>query len=265
MSGYKRGRYLQETFGKAIKDFLSSPEILNQAVAIKYQNYLSNFNLVCKTHISFFNAENDVWVPRNVKCLGIDLRLPLAISDKNVDNYINTLNIGHCNQIPNTPGVSRTITGLVFMVIDLHVRVSRLANRLVWFNELENNFIFQFSDDGAPETSQVTMSIGSLTMWNLGDRVRSRDCQYLIHCVSLQEKHLVLENLWRQHTDEMALLEGNILTINGKQCTVEFQPSADMSWQIWANNEVNQTATHPSPYANVLEQDGGNFARLNEI
>ena len=187
MSGYKRGRYLQETFGKAIKDFLSSPEILNQAVAIKYKNYLSRrkFNLVCKTQISFFNAENDVWVPRNVKCLGIDLRLPQAILDKNV----------------------------------------------------------------------VTMSIGSLTMWNLGDRVRSRDYQYLIHYVSLQEKHLVLENLWRQHTDEMALLEGNILTINGKQCTVEFQPSADMSWQIWANNEVNQTATHPSPYANVSKSN----------
>ncbi|XP_022804266.1 uncharacterized protein LOC111341543 [Stylophora pistillata] len=107
------------------------------------------------------------------------------------------------------------------------------------------------TDDGAPETSQLTMSLGSITFWNLGDRVRSRDYQYLLHCVSLSEKDQVLEDLWDQHTAEMALLEGNITTVCGKQCTAEFQPSADMSWQSWANNEVNQAATHPSPYANV--------------
>ena len=95
------------------------------------------------------------------------------------------------------------------------------------------------------------MPIGSVTMWNLGDRVRSRDFQYILHCVSLQEKHQILEDLWKQHTEEMALLEGNVLTVAGKQCTVEFQPSADMSWQGWSNNELNQAATHPSPYANV--------------
>ena len=137
------------------------------------------------------------------------------------------------------------------MIIDLHIRVQHLAKKLIWFNELDNHFIFQFSDDGAPETSQLTMSIGSLTMWNLGDRVRSRDYQYLLPCVSLGEKHQVLEDLWKQYTDEMAMLEGNVITIAGKQCTVEFQPSADMSWQSWANNELNQAATHPSPYANV--------------
>ncbi|KAK3732672.1 hypothetical protein QZH41_007977 [Actinostola sp. cb2023] len=123
-------------------------------------------------------------------------------------------------------------------------------------------------DDGAPETSQLTMSIGSMTLWNLGDRVRSRDYQYLIHCVSLQEKHQVLEDLWIQHTDEMSLLEGNIITINGKECTVEFQPSADMSWQSWANHEVNQAATHPSPFANVSKSNivtmGGSIGCSNE-
>ena len=72
-------------------------------------------------------------------------------------------------------------------------------------------------------------NIGSVTMWNLGERVRSKDFQYILHCVSLQEKHQVLEDLWKQHTEEMALLEGNLLTVAGKQCTVEFQPSADMS------------------------------------
>ncbi|PFX16929.1 hypothetical protein AWC38_SpisGene18772 [Stylophora pistillata] len=253
LSGYKRGRYLQETLGKAMKEFQSSPESIKHAVAMKYQNFLSRrkFNLVCKTQSSYFNGENEVWIPRNVQCLGINIRLPQAVSDKVVDKFVKDLNIGHCNQIPRTPGVTRTVTGLVLMIMDLHFRVPHLAKKLTWFNELENHFIFQFSDDGAPETSQLTMSLGSITFWNLGDRVRSRDYQYLLHCVSLSEKDQVLEDLWDQHTAEMALLEGNITTVCGKQCTAEFQPSADMSWQSWANNEVNQAATHPSPYANV--------------
>ena len=111
--------------------------------------------------------------------------------------------------------------------------------------------MFQFSDDGARETSQVSMSIGSLTMWNLGERVRSREFQYLLLCVSLSEKHDILELLWKQHSDEMKLLESSVFTVCGKECTMEFQPSADMSWQSWACNELNQAATYPSPYADV--------------
>ena len=92
----------------------------------------------------------------------------------------------------------------------------------------------QFSDDGAPESSQLTMSIGSLTSWNLGDRVRSRDFQYILHCVSRGEKDEVLQSIWKQHTDEMEMLEGNVFVVSNKQYTIEFQPSTDMSW---ANNE----------------------------
>ena len=65
------------------------------------------------------------------------------------------------------------------------------------------------------------------------------------------EKDEVLESIWKKHTDEMEVLEGNVFHVCGKQCTLEFQPSADMSWQSLANNELNQAATFPSPYANV--------------
>ena len=218
-----------------------SPEALQKAIATKHQNHLSRrkFVLVCRTQSSYFNAASETWLPRNVNCMGIDLRLP-----KSVD-------IGDITELPNVAGVSRTVTGLVLMILDLHLRVPHLCRKLVWYNGLENHFIMQFSDDGAPETSQLTMSIGSMTTWNLEERVRSSDFQYLLHCVSLHEKHEVLEDLWKQHTDEMDMLEGNIITIAGRKCTIEFQPSADMCWQSWANNEINQAATYPSPYANV--------------
>lgn len=105
------------------------------------------------------------------------------------------------------------------------------------------------------------MSIGSLTCWNFGSKVRSRDSHYLLHCISVSEPYTVMEDLWRQHTDEMEVLEGNVLNIHGHHCTVEFQPSADQSWQSWPSNELNQAATYPSPDANVHEADLNKIGR----
>ena len=158
--------------------------------------------------------------------------------------------------MPNAPGVSRIITGLVFMITDLYLRLPYLSCKLIWFNDNINHFIMQFSDDGAPESSQLTMSIGSLTSWNFGDSVRSRDFQYILHCVIQGEKDEVLQSIWKQHTDEMEMLEGNVFVVSNKQCTVEFQPSADMSWQSWANNELNQAVTYPYAFPYVNESKG---------
>ena len=113
------------------------------------------------------------------------------------------------------------------MILDLHLRLPRLQKDLINGNKC--HFIFQFSDDGAPETSKLGMSIGSLTCWNFGSTVRSREFHYFLHYSSVSEKDAVMEDLWRQHTDEMKVLEGNVLPVCGQQCTTEFQPSTDQS------------------------------------
>ena len=140
---------------------------------------------------------------------------------------------------------------LVFIIIYLHLRVSHLSHKLVLFDENENHFILQFSDDGAPETSELTMSIGIMVWWNFGDQVRSRGFQYLLHCVSVKEKDQLMHDLWQQHTEEKKILEGNVSNVCNKDCTAEFQPGADMSWQSCAANELNQAASYTVPYANV--------------
>ena len=109
ISGLKRGKYLQGLFDKTMKGYQNSDEALKQAVFMKYQNFLSRrkYALVCKTQSSVFDPNSDLWVPRNIKCLGLDLRVPnIAISDKRVENFVRSLDIGHVNQIPNAPGVS---------------------------------------------------------------------------------------------------------------------------------------------------------------
>ena len=124
ISSYKRGKYLQGVFGTAVKDFNNSEEALKQAVAVKFQNYLSRrkFNLVCKTQSSVYDADQEVWLPRNIKCMDAEIALP-NVSDLKVDHFVKSLAIGHVCQISNYPGVSRTVTGLVFMILDLHLRL----------------------------------------------------------------------------------------------------------------------------------------------
>ena len=41
-----------------------------------------------------------------------------------------------------------------FMILDLHLRLPRLHKHLICFNGNKYYFIFQFSDDGAPEKSE---------------------------------------------------------------------------------------------------------------
>ena len=181
---------------QASKEHSKSDESFKQAVAFKYKNFLSRrkFNLLCGTQSTAFDADQEVWVPLNMKCWAIDIKVTLgAISNKSIETLVKSLDTGSVSQIPDVPGVTRTVTGLVFMIIDLHLWLPHLFRKLVWFNDNTNHLIFQFSDDGAPETSSSTTSIGNLTFWNLGERVRSREFQYLLHCVSLSEKHEVLE------------------------------------------------------------------------
>ena len=116
------------------------------------------------------------------------------------------------------------------MILNLHLRLPRLHKHLIRFNGNKYYFIFQFSDDGAPETSELAMSTGILTCWNLGSRVKSREIHSLLNFLSVSEKESAMEDIRKQHNDEMRVLEGNILTVRGQQCTLEFQPSTDQSW-----------------------------------
>ena len=126
------------------------------------------------------------------------------------------------------------------MILKLHLRLPRLHKHLICFNGNKYYFIFQFSDDGAPETSELAMSTGTLTCWNLESRVKSREFHSLLNFLSVSEKESAMEDIRKQHNDEMRVLEGNILTVRGQQCTLEFQPS-----------KLNQAAPYPSTYANV--------------
>ena len=103
---------------------------------MQYQKFLSRrkFKLVCKTQNSVFNSYEDVWVSRNMKCKDFEVSLPKIVSDSKVDKFIKSLDIGAVSQLPGCSGVSRTITGLVYMILNLYLGTPRLYNQLLCFN-----------------------------------------------------------------------------------------------------------------------------------
>lgn len=51
---------------------------------------------MCKTQSSAFDADKEVCVPCNMKCLGINVQVPLhQISDESVETFVKYLDIGN--------------------------------------------------------------------------------------------------------------------------------------------------------------------------
>lgn len=249
---YKRGKFLEKLYGKFSDTLSKSSAGMTKAVATKYSLYLSRrkYNMMCKIQKTAFSEKgcsNDIVSYGN---LNISLKCS-PLSDKSVEQFVKSLDIGEINVISGYSGVSRTVTALVTMIVDLNLKVKSLHEKLIWFNGNVNHFIVEFSDDGAPESREKTMTIGTLSMWNFGGRIRSREYHYPLHMITVEEKDAICELLWKQHSEEMELIEGNIFTINGEKTTFEFVPSADISWLCFAANVLPTSATYPSPFANV--------------
>ena len=270
IASHKRGKFLEKLQGK-FSNVLDKSVNMKKAIATKYMTYLSRrkYELLCKIQKTAFESTEDNCIQNSVSYGPVNINLKNTnISHSSLDKFVKSLDIGQVHQIPGYAGVTRTVTALITMIVDVNLKISKMKENLIWFKNNINHFVVEFSDDGAPESSETTMTIGSLTLWNFGRQVRSREFHYPLHLISTTEKDVICENLWRQHTDEMTLIESNIFTINKEKVTFEFQPSADQAWQYWAANTLTQSASYPSPYANVhksqLQIIGGSIGSTKE-
>ena len=77
IGNYRIGKYVEGIVRKTVKDYTQSKNTLSEAINLKYTNFLSRrkFNVLCKTQSSVFDPNKNVWVPRNVKCMDIDIQL----------------------------------------------------------------------------------------------------------------------------------------------------------------------------------------------
>ena len=256
--GYKRGKFLEKLVGKFSNIQCKSETGIRKAVLTKYLNYMSRikYTMLCKIQKHSFTEHE---CTSNLISYGkyiIALRTA-TVSNKAVDDFVKSLDIGEIHTIKG--GVSRTVTALVTMVADLNLKT--MKDKLLWFNGNVNHFVVEFPDDGAPESKEKTRTIGTFSLWNYGSRIRSREFQYPLHMLTASEKDDVCELLWKQHSDEMNLIEGNIFHITNEKVTFSFVPGGDTAWLCWAANVLPSSATYPSPFCNVhksqlTEMDG---------
>ena len=203
---------------------------------------------MCKIQAALFDKDSVTWQRKSITYGDCNITLrENSISHESVQMFVNNLDLSDIHTLPGYCGAFRTATPLCTMIVDLHMKCSLLRKKLRWFNDIENHFIMEFSDDGAPETKNLTMTIGSITCWNFGNRVRNRDFHYILHTVDASEEDAIL---WEQHADEMLLLEGNVIVFNTERVTKEFRPSEDQACQIFAKMNF-QSATYPSLFAKV--------------
>ena len=263
LTSHKRGKFLRDLVGRILSPKEAAEEnkqkYMNKAIATKYSSFLSRrqFNFISKVHNSVYDPETQVWSSHVTKIGEYKLEIPstFKISDYSVLKFLDSVDMGEIHSITGYCGSTRTVTGLIHMIIDLTLCVPGLYESLIWFNGITDHFIFQFSDDGAPESDKKTMSIGSITPWNFGERCRSRTYHYVLHCINAGESEPVCRKIWLQHTEEMKLIQSMVFNVNGRKITVEFQPSADQKWQAFAAGEIGLAATYFSNYASVHKSD----------
>ena len=203
-----RGKFVEKLQGKFNDNFRKSDQGMNQAVASKYQLHLSRhkYSFLCKVQEKTFNVESLTWSNNSISIGDKNITLcKKPISDHSVEKFVKGLDIGDII-IPGYCGAFHSVTSLTMMILDLQLRTESLFKKLIWFKNNINNFVIEFSNDGAPESKDEDMCIGSLTCWNFGKRIRSHSFHYTLHTITANEKDDAVALLWQQHTDEMLLL-----------------------------------------------------------
>ena len=251
---YKRGKFLENFVGKISDVHIKSDTCLGKAVLTKYLNYMSRrkYTMLCKIQNNSFTERNNESNIISYREHNILLKTS-SISDRAIETFVNNLDIGYIHFIKG--GVSRTVTALVTMIADLNLKVKTMKDKFRWFNGNINHFVVEFSDDSAPESKEETMTIATMSLWNYGSRIRSREFHFPLHMLTAGEKDDVCANLWRQHSEEMELIEGNLFYINNEKVTFSFVPAGDTSWLCWAANVLPTSATYPSPFCNLHKSE----------
>ena len=73
--------------------------------------------------------------------------------------------------------------------------------------------------------------------------------------MNLLMKNMRYVKTWKQHSDEIQLIEGNIFCINDEKVAFSFIPAGNTSLLYWADNVLPRSATYPSPFCNVHKSE----------
>lgn len=142
---YRRGKFVENLYGKFTDKYKTSDNCMKQAIATKYASHLSRrkYNFFCKIQKSTVDTSNQSWSSQSITYGDKKINLRTAsLSHEAVQKFVKSLDIGEIHSIPGYCGASRTVTALVTMIIDLCLKVPNIQKSLVWFGRNTNHFVF---------------------------------------------------------------------------------------------------------------------------
>ena len=256
----------------AVKAFEKSLDNVNRSVMILYRGGLiskAKYNSILSS-LMYKTGEDS----RKERCrLTNGVLLPKLLAYKDLMKFIKSIDIGVLKQIPqaeqmenlNDPNVTDLVSGCfidlearLLQLADMYLSIDKVTPILSWFGKAPGTFLVAIGADGAPFGKDNEATSWLVSFLNLGNQIASCDDNFLILGANCKEDHPAMIRYATQIRGEIALIESKIYQIQGYDIPINFKfelvPS-DMKWLATFSGELSNSATYPSSFANVKQDD----------
>ena len=202
--------------------------------------------------------------------------LPKILPYKDLMKFIKSIDIGVLKPIPQAeqienqddPNVTDQVSGCfldlearLLQLAELYLSMHKITPILSWFGKAPGTFLVAIGADGAPFGKDNEATAWLVSFLNLGNRIASCDDNFLILGANCKEDHPAMIKYATQIRGEIALIESKQYQIQGHDIAIKFKfelvPS-DMKWLATFSGELSNSATYPSSFANVKQDDLNN-------
>ena len=111
----RRGKFIEKLYGKFTDKHLHSEDSMKRALSMEYQTFMPRrkFEFICKIKKRSFDIETQEWRKNSITYDEYNLNLKTAsVSNRSVELFVRSLDIGDVSINPGISGVLQTITGL---------------------------------------------------------------------------------------------------------------------------------------------------------
>lgn len=146
----------------------------------------------------------------------------------------------------------------LLQLADLHLSIDKVTPILSWLGKAPGTFLVAIGADGAPFGKDNKATLWLVTFLNLGNRIASCDDRFLLLGANCKEDHPAMIKYATEIRREIVLIESKTYQPQGHDIAINFKfelvPS-DMKWLATFSGELTNSATYPSSFANVKQDD----------
>jgi hypothetical protein len=160
------------------------------------------------------------------------------------------------HDLPNLRGCRRDLEELLLKLADVYLKIDEEHHILNWFGQPRGSFSITLGADGAPFGKYGTETCLLLGVINVSTSLASCDHNYLLMGADAKEENEILLQVYRQISEEMAVIETKQYEIQNTAVTFvcELMPN-DLKMLATLGGELNNCATYPSSFSSVRKDE----------